>query len=331
MWRPCLLAAVMTSLIGNAAFAADSRSFTDPEKAGPDFKIQGEYQGTVKTPDQEMKVGAQVIALGDGKFHGVFLIGGLPGDGWRQGDPQIASDSETVDGVITFAGDAGTAKIVDGKLTVHDLTGDEIGTMEKVERKSPTLGAEPPAGAMVLFGGKSADLANWKGGKIVEDDLLLAGTRSSKDDFQDFTLHMEFRTPFVPSARGQGRGNSGLYLQDRYECQVLDSFGLEGLDNECGGFYQLKSPDVNMCYPPLSWQTYDIDFTAARFDGDKKVKNARVTVKHNGVTIHDDYELPKLTPGGAPTEEPGKGPYKLQEHGNPVTYRNIWVVEKPAE
>ena len=83
-----------------------------------------------------------------------------------------------------------------------------------------------------------------------------------------------------------------------------------------------------MCFPPLAWQTYDVDFTAARFEGETKVKNARVTIKHNGVTIFDDFELPNLTPGGAPKEYPGKGPFQLQAHGNPVTYRNIWVVEK---
>jgi hypothetical protein len=330
MFRPLMLTALAMGVAISAARAADGPAFTDPEKAGPDFKGQGEYQGMVKTPDQEMKVGAHVIALGDGKFHGVFYIGGLPGDGWTNGDPKLEAESETVDGAITFGGDAGSAKLVDGKMAIVDLGGQEIGSMEKVERKSPTLGAAPPADAKVLFSGKTGDLANWKGGKIVEDDLLLAGTRSA-EDFQDFTLHMEFRTPFVPTGRGQGRGNSGLYLQDRYECQILDSFGLEGLDNECGGFYQLKAPDVNMCYPPLAWQTYDIDFTAARYEGDKKVKNAKVTVKHNGVTIHDNVELAHITPGGAPKEEPGKGPFQLQAHGNPVTYRNIWVVAKKAE
>ena len=119
-------------------------------------------------------------------------------------------------------------------------------------------------------------------------------------------------------------------MQNRYELQVLDSFGLEGENNECGGFYQIKEPAVNMCFPPLAWQTYDVDFTAARFEGDKKVKNARVTIKHNGVTIYEDFELPNLTPGGAPHGAPGKGPFQLQAHGNPVTYRNIWVVEKKS-
>jgi hypothetical protein len=321
----------LATIVGWAAMthagARGAEAFTDPAKAGPDFAIQGEYKGELKLQEEKAPFGAQVIALGDGKFRGVFFFGGLPGDGWSRGDQQLSVDSKAEDGKVTFSGDNGSAKIADGKMTVYDSGGAELGTLEKVERKSPTLGAKPPAGAKVLFDG--SDAKEWVGGKIVEDKLLLAGTRS-RDSFQDFSLHLEFRTPFVPKATGQGRGNSGLYLQDRYELQVLDSFGLEGANNECGGFYQIKEPAVNMCFPPLSWQTYDVDFTAARFEGDKKVKNARVSIKHNGVKIFDDFELPNLTPGGAPTESPGKGPFQLQAHGNPVTYRNIWVVEKKS-
>jgi hypothetical protein len=327
MLRYALSAAAVSLAIASHALAAGAEAFTDPAKAGPDFAVQGEYEGTIKTPEQELKIGAQVIALGDGKFRGVFCIGGLPGDGWQRGDPQLAVDSETKDGAVTFTGETGSAKIADGKMIVMDTGGAEIGTLAKVDRKSPTLGAKPPEGARILFDGSNTKA--WTGGKIVEGNLLLAGTRS-KDEFGDFTLHLEFRTPFVPKATGQARGNSGLYLQNRYEVQILDSFGLEGANNECGGFYSIKEPAVNMCYPPLAWQTYDIDFTAARFDGDKKVANARVTIKHNGVTIFDNFELPNLTPGGAPNEYPGKGPFSLQAHGNPVTYRNIWVVEKKS-
>jgi hypothetical protein len=327
MLRRPLLALAIGWVLAESAWAAGADAFTDPAKAGPDFAVQGEYQGELKNDDQTVKIGAQVIALGDGKFRGEFFIGGLPGDGWKKGDAQIGVDGETKDGAVTFAGDMGSAKIADGKVSVFDPGGTMIGTMMKVERKSATLGAKPPAGAKVLFDGSNADA--WTDGKIVEKNLLLAGTRS-KESFQDFTFHIEFRTPFVPKARGQARGNSGVYLQNRYELQVLDSFGLEGANNECGGFYSIREPLVNMCYPPLSWQTYDIDFTAARFDGDTKTKNARVTIKHNGVTIFDDFELPNLTPGGEAKEAPGKGPFLLQAHGNPVTYRNIWVVEKKS-
>ncbi len=325
MLRCLILTSAVCCLAALPLRAAEGEAFTDPAKAGPDFAIQGEYKGKLGIQDQEAEIGAQLIALGDGKFHGVFYFGGLPGNDWKRGDMELEVDSATEDGVITFPGEQGSAKIEDGKLVIADLGGMVLGKLEKVDRKSPTLGAKPPEGAKVLFDGSNADA--WVGAKIVDGNLLLAGTRS-KDEFTDFTLHIEFRTPFVPKARGQGRGNSGVYLQDRYELQVLDSFGLEGLDNECGGFYQKVKPAVNMCYPPLSWQTYDIDFTAPRFEGEKKVKNARVTVQHNGVKIHDDYEFPDLTPGGAPREFPGTGPLQLQAHGNPVTYRNIWVLEK---
>jgi len=322
----CLATLVVTAVAGGVSWAAEA--FTDPAQAGPDIAVQGEYKGDLKVEDQSVPFGAQVIALGDGKFRGVFFFGGLPGEGWKRGDRELTVDSKTEDGKVTFSGENGSAKISDGKMTVQTADGAELGTLQKLERKSPTLGAKPPAGAKVLFDG--SDASQWVGGKIVEGNLLLAGTRT-RDSFQDFSLHIEFRTPFVPKASGQARGNSGVYLQDRYEMQVLDSFGLEGANNECGGFYQIKEPEVNMCFPPLSWQTYDIDFTGARFDGEKKLKNARVTAKHNGVTIFNDFELPRLTPGGAPTEYPGKGPLQLQAHGNPVTYRNIWLVEKKSQ
>jgi hypothetical protein len=156
------------------------------------------------------------------------------------------------------------------------------------------------------------------------------GNIQTKKQFKDFTLHLEFRLPFMPTARGQGRGNSGVYLQDRYEIQVLDSYGLEGLDNECGGIYQIARPLVNMCAPPLQWQTYDIEFTAARFDADgKKLRNAVLTTRHNGVTIHDNLEIPRLTGGALRSDDKEPGGIYLQDHGNLVQFRNIWIVEKP--
>ena len=187
------------------------------------------------------------------------------------------------------------------------------------------MGAKPPKGAVVLFNGKSTD--HWRGGKIVDKKYLGSTNCESIDTFQDHKIHLEFRTPFMPTARGQARGNSGMYVHCRYEVQVLDSFGLDGKDNECGGIYSIAQPNVNMCLPPLSWQTYDVDFTAPRYKDGKKVKNARITVKHNGVVIHDNLELPKHTPG-----RHGEGPKALgiflQNHGNPVVYRNIWIVRK---
>lgn len=134
----------------------------------------------------------------------------------------------------------------------------------------------------------------------------------------------------MPKETGQARGNSGVYLQDRYELQVLDSFGLKGVDNECGGIYKEASPKVNMCFPPMAWQTYDIDFTAPEFDAaGKKTKPAKVTIKHNGVVIHDGLELKSNTPGGFfKTEVPEPGSLYLQNHGDPVVFNNIWIISK---
>ena len=120
----------------------------------------------------------------------------------------------------------------------------------------------------MLFDGKSADA--FKGGKMTEDGLLMQGC-TSKQKFGSCKVHIEFRTPYQPEDRGQARGNSGIYVGARYECQMLDSFGLKGENNECGGLYSVKAPDVNMCLPPLAWQTYDIDYTAAKYEGDKLV------------------------------------------------------------
>jgi hypothetical protein len=309
------------------AVAGDARqAFTDPEKAGPDFAAQGEYVGTLQ-PGEDMKLGVQVIALGDGKFDAVAYPGGLPGDGWN-GEEKIKGHGEMVEGVVKFTvpDNRGSGVLKDGVITVSDDNGIVMGRLEKVCRKSPTLGAKSPEGAVVLFDGTSAD--NFEGGRMTEDGLLMEGA-TSKQKFQSFKIHLEFRTPFQPYARGQGRGNSGFYAQGRHEVQILDSFGLEGESNECGGIYGVSKPKVNMCLPPLSWQTYDVDFTAAEFRDGKLVKNARMTVRHNGVLVQDNVEVPSTTTAAPVSDQSAApGPVFLQNHGNPVRFRNIWVVPK---
>ncbi len=292
------------------------QTFTDPAAAGQDYKDQGEYKNDWG--------GSQVIALGDGNFRMVTYRGGLPGEGWDKEYKQEVNGKR--DGrKIVFTGENGyRAELADAKITIRTADAGPY-TMEKIERKSPTLGARPPSGAVVLFDGSNVDA--WVGGHMDDRHLIAAGSKS-KQSFGDFSAHLEFILPFVPAARGQARGNSGVYLQDRYELQVLDSFGLKGENNECGGIYSQIAPSVNMCFPPLTWQTYDIDFTAAKFDDSgKKTKNAMVTIKHNGVAIHDHTELKGPTPGGKKEDASG-GQLQLQGHGNPVFYRNIWVVPK---
>ena len=205
---------------------------------------------------------------------------------------------------------------------------------EKQYRRSPTLGLEPPSGAVVLFNGTNLDW--FPGAKMNEQqrggNTLWAEAASKPFEKRPYKMHLEFMLSYMPQARGQARSNSGVYLDERYECQVLDSFGLEGENNECGGFYQLAKPLLNMCFPPLTWQTYDFEFTPAKYEGDKKAANARATVKHNGILIYDGIELPNHTPG---RKEEGPAPLGvyLQGHGNKVQYRNIWIQyqdQKPA-
>ncbi|HEX5106579.1 MAG TPA: DUF1080 domain-containing protein [Pirellulaceae bacterium] len=327
MFARCGFAVFMAMVaLGFAELAQAGPAYADPDKADADFAYQGEYVGKLKSDDgNDVTVGLQIIALGQGKFHAVGYGGGLPGDGWDMENKKEA-DGELKDGAATFEGDEAKASVKDGVATIMTKDGKELGKLDKVSRSSPTLGAKPPEGAVVLFDGKSADA--FDGGKLSDDGLLMQGC-TSKQKFGSCKLHIEFRLPYMPEDRGQARGNSGIYVGGRYECQMLDSFGLTGENNECGGLYSVKAPDVNMCLPPLAWQTYDIDYTAAVFEGDKLVKNPRVTISHNGVVIHKDVELPGERSTTAAPNKPGPepGPVYLQDHGNPVRYRNVWVVE----
>lgn len=297
--------------------APEPPTYLTVETAGQDFSLQGEYSSG--------KIGANVIALGEGNFRLVLFQGGLPGDGWDR-SPKTEFAGRRTGEVVSFEGVPETRLTKDGlALTMPDQGRTSI--LKRIVRHSPTEGLAAPQNAIVLFDGKNAEA--WVDGKVDERGLLAANTKT-KQAFRSFRLHIEFLLPFKPLGRGQSRANSGVYLQHRYEVQVLDSFGLKGLDNECGGIYKNSAPSVNMCYPPLQWQTYDVDFTAAEFDADgKKTADAVVTVTHNGVIVQDKLALRGATPGGAfKTEVPAPGPIYLQGHGNPVFYRNIWVVEK---
>lgn len=326
---PCLSALLV--LAASTLFAADPNAvvFTDSAKAGVEYELQGEYVATVQTGEEDLKVGVQIIALGEGNFRAVGFIGGLPGDGWSRGDKTHSAEGKLEDGVLRFTTTQDDGRVMsevkDGSIVVY-LGDTKVAEFTKTHRQSPTLGAKPPEGAIVLFDGSSTDA--WEGGEIIDGKWLGAQNIATKEKFGDHTLHIEFQTPFMPTSRGQGRGNSGVYLQSRYEVQVLDSFGLEGKNNECGGIYSISEPIVNMCLPPLTWQTYDVDFTAARYnDSGEKTENARATIRHNGVVIHDDLELTHGTPGRH-NEGPEPDGLFLQNHGNPVVFRNIWVVKK---
>ena len=242
MSRKMLLLVLSFVLCGFGCTAcAKIPEIVDPAEAAkdPDFKIQGEYVGEgVWSGADGVKVGAQVIALGDGKFTVVVTKGGLPGDGWQRGEPRFILSGKQ-DGFVGKDGKDGAGKIVGEALTIANRDGTTKLALKRTVRHSPTEGAKAPEGAVVLFDGTNVD--NFKGGTLTPDKNLFSEV-TSKKEFGDFTLHLEFRLSYMPLAREQARSNSGVYLHSCYEVQVLDSFGLEGENNECGGFYQLRKP-----------------------------------------------------------------------------------------
>jgi len=175
----------------------------------------------------------------------------------------------------------------------------------------------------------------------VKNGILWAGG-STKKNVGSFKMHIEFMLPFKPSRNpsNQDRGNSGIYIFNNYEIQVIDSFALdfksennaiklESINKQwCGCFYKMKLADTNMAFPPLTWQTYDIEFSAPVLENGVKVKNARITVFHNGIKIHDNFELVTGTGNGAKRKQLAKGPIYFQNHGNPTMFRNVWIVNK---
>jgi hypothetical protein len=347
-----VLAIAAVVAVPPAAAAAPQQVWTDPQDPSlpPDFKIQGEYAGEMQGGG---KLGAQVIALNDGAFQAVLHPGGLPGDGW-DGKNKMLMEGRLEGDKATFKPAEGTRKYLAGPAdqfaatrkcppdghqpcsgqiaggVLSGKTGDgKTFELKKVVRKSPTLEAKPPAGAIVLFDGSNKD--EWNSGRLDEKTKLLntdGKDITTKRKFNNYVVHAEFMLPYRPAARGQGRGNSGFYQIDMYEVQILDSFGLEGANNECSGIYSQKAPLLNMCFPPLTWQTYDIEFTNAVAEGGKKTKNSVITVKLNGVVVHDKYEITGKTGGARGEPEGTPGPLKLQGHGNPLQFRNLWIVEK---
>ncbi len=299
----------------------------DPGKTDDDFPFAGEFVGKMR----ESALGIQIIPWGKGQFDAVICPGGLPGAGWTRqpaARQRVNGRRETEGGnTLRFSANGWLALLKGDEIQLQDFKGTPIGQLSRVRRASPTLGATPPPGAVVLFEGKNLD-AFEKGARATPDGLLMEGA-TTKEAFGNCSLHLEFMLSYMPEARGQGRSNSGVYLQSRYEVQVLDSFGLSGENNECGGIYTIAKPEVNMCLPPLTWQTYDIDFQAPAFDATgNKTSDATMTVKHNGVLVHEEVKVPHLTRAAPSNKEAATGPLHLQNHGNSVRYRNIWVVKK---
>ncbi len=300
--------------------------FAKPGEAAehPHFGVVGEFVGHAA---DDGKWGLQVNSGHDG-LYGILYPGGLPGAGWDpESDDLIEVEGGMEDGVAELTGeDAPVLRFHDGMFQMLTESGEVAGGLEKTGRVSPTMGLEPPDGAVVLFDGTNMDAwAEHRG--MTDDGLKIEGGRTARE-FGDMRLHLEFRLPFMPAHEGQRRGNSGVYIMNRYEVQILDTFARKATFNGMGSLYREKAPKVNMCLPPLAWQTLDIDFRAPRFDGDgEKTENARITVHHNGVLIHDDYELESGTGMGGRRPEVEKAMLWLQNHTGPVRFRNVWLVE----
>jgi len=341
------LGVALTSALRAAEFGAVPDPYT------------GNWSGTLKSNAREEPVHATVIAYKnryeitfraepDTRQPAIVVL-----DGTVQMDKLVlektlsANRSEAI-AVKQSAGAIKTAHW-SGQAKGSELTGTFAGgktgafSLRKIPfQPSPTLGDKAPAGALVLFDGKhlnaweskqaSADAIQWivaesgvlevvsqRDGKKNKQDLR------TKENFGDYRLHAEFKLAYKPEATGQGRSNSGIIHLGIYETQILDSFGLYGRDNECGAIYKLREPDRNAGYPAGLWQTYDIEFKAPRFGTEgNKTADARMSVRLNGVLIHQDVTVPNPTGGG---KESPQGPIVLQDHGNPVQFRNIWAVK----
>lgn len=256
-----------------------------------------------------------------------------------------ASGLTAMDGKIELKGTKGAN--LDGEITPAEIrasgtlaNGNKVElSLRRMDIKSPTLGIAAPEGSVVLFGG--GDMSQWvqaydgspcawdlKDGAMVSRPLSVDGKRRdgtirSKGKFGAFRMHLEFKIP------PNGSGNSGVYVGP-YEIQVFNSFGREGSWYDCGSIYRQHPPKVNASLEPEAWQTYDIEYRPARFEGERLVSHPTFTVYHNGVRIHNEdpvYYDTRLHPaqGAKYSHKLANWPIELQDHGDPVSYRNIWI------
>jgi hypothetical protein len=330
-------ATLWAAIVSASAFAQEAEKAPEPKKNDrgpvhleppsddPNYLLMGEFAGPITVAENQYQtLGLQIRPLGENRFEAISYNGGLPGQKDHQGGATrligvLAND------LLVLSGAPWAVLAQADHCLIIGRGGEKLGRLERIVRRSPTLGAKPPAEAIVLFDGSGVD--QFLDGKLSPEMLLMEGA-TIKPMFQDFDLHLEYRLPYMPGARDQGRGNSGVYLQSRYECQILDSFGDLPVFNGAGSLYRFRAPDLNMSLPPLTWQTYDIRFTAPRWGADgKKLRNARITTWLNGTIVQNDVELPDKT-GAGQIEEPNLLPIKLQNHSDPVRFRNIWIIDR---
>jgi hypothetical protein len=296
----------------------------------------GEYQGTYY-PDTvtTMKAFAQMVAEGD-DVHYRLVIKATPNE--------VNQDGAVIEiyghrkGPMVTLGDRAGGYYWNGKVdNGHIAVGTEYGQhfeLDKFIRKSPTEGLQPPQGAVVLLPfkeGTEPDMSAWTNvqWKALQSGALQVnnGGNYTKEAFGDIShFHLEFKLPLQPNNRGQGRANSGVYFAGEFEVQVLDSFGLVPTSGDCAALYGRARARVNASLPPETWQTYDVEFRTPRLNAEGSVKeNARITVLHNGIKVHDNVEIP-YSGDRWKGKSQATGPIHLQDHGHPIQYRNIWLV-----
>jgi 3-keto-disaccharide hydrolase len=337
--RPLLTIALLCALALplRAAAASQEDSAAPPARKGKKTEQPVNFVPTAANPlmgdwQGEGPCVAQVLPLGGGKYRALLLTGFD-----TEAAPLAVLEGEATERTVTFGGDGWSGVIRDGQFSGTKAGKDFM--LKQVTRTPPTLGAAPPKGAVVLFDGKNLDAWAKKNGKSwLEEDgparwkLVEGGAVEvvpgsdciiTHQKFGDCKLHVEFRTLGHPS-------NSGVFLQDRYEVNINETYARPeqspnaGFDNCTDD----AKPRIRPCRPPLEWQTYDIDFHAPKFDADgKKTANARATVLFNGVKIYDNQELNRPKGAASRLGEAPTGPLMLQEHGMPLQFRNIWLVE----
>lgn len=296
----------------------------------PSFAIQGEYEGWMKIGNCRQPYALQVVGVGAKKLKATLLIGRLPGRGTYEFQSAQFTGVIGEDGDLLLKSEGGIELHHDAQqqafLQHGSGPGQYLARFDRVQRTSSTMGLKAPSNAVKLFVETPSGLVN---PRVDSENHLMVGTVT---DFpvQSFQLHLEFKIPYQPNKSQQGRGNSGVYIQRRYEIQILDSFGEPNEFNYCGSLYRQRPASLLMSYPPEQWQTYDIWFTPARWSGDQKIANARLTVLHNGVKIHDNVSI-KTKTGAGQKEGPNPLPILFQDHGDPVKFRNVWLVHQPNQ
>ena len=319
--------------------------------AAREYPFMGDWQGRWNPRDgvYPPRIAAQVTPWKDGSYQIRFFT-----DLRKKAPEYVMIEATPSEGVLRFEDGSWSGKIEGDRFTGKGTLRGTSGSfeMKRAFYESPRLGAKPPSRALVLFDGSNFN--EWemihrdgKTGPVTwkrENGVMrivpqfgnhrIGASIGTKKTFQDFHLHIEFRLPLLPDNSDQRRGNSGIIIEEFqfFEVQVLDCYGLPGYYDECGAIYQIAPPKVNMCLMPLQWQSYDITYRAPRIDHQGKLtESPMITVDHNGVLIHKNLELPysdnAIRTRRERPESRKVGRITLQDHGYPVEYRNIWIVE----